>query len=115
MMLWIIVGIVVALAISAFIAACFADVAREKGFNDSLYFWMCAIFGIAGYLLVIALPDRKIKIAPSKTEMNVTSKTAVPTSSLPKQHVPEGQKVCWACGKVQPKNNVSCSNCGEVL
>jgi hypothetical protein len=114
-MLWIIVGIVVALAISAFIAACFADVAREKGFNDSLYFWMCAIFGIAGYLLVIALPDRKIKIAPAQSEMHTAPTTAASQRPLSKQHVPEGQKVCWACGKVQPAYNVSCSNCGEVL
>lgn len=70
---WYILGVIIALVISAIIAACFADVAREKGFEESHYFWLCFIFGIAGYLLVVALPDRKIRTAPFKPEMKTAS------------------------------------------
>lgn len=112
---WYILGVIIALVISAIIAACFADVAREKGFEESHYFWLCFIFGIAGYLLVVALPDRKIRTTPFKPEMKTASANPVSPKPMPKQNVPNGQKACWACGHVQPKSNECCSNCGEVL
>ena len=47
-----------AIAINAYIAGCFADIAAEKGFEERKYFWIPFLFGIIGYLMVIALPDR---------------------------------------------------------
>ena len=38
----------------------FADIAREKGYNESgKYFCLCFFFGIIGFLLVAALPERR--------------------------------------------------------
>lgn len=37
----------------------FADVAEEKGFTDKKYLWLCLLLPPVGYLLVIALPDRR--------------------------------------------------------
>ena len=40
------------------IAGWFFEAAKEKGYHDSKYFWICFWLSFAGYLLVIALPDR---------------------------------------------------------
>ena len=36
----------------------FYAVANQKGYNDKKYFWYGFLFGLAGYLLVIALPNK---------------------------------------------------------
>ena len=40
------------------IAFQFHEIAKAKGFDSIKYFWFPFLFGIAGYLLIIALPDR---------------------------------------------------------
>lgn len=47
------------LAINYFIARQFQDVAEAKEWYDKKYFWICFLLGICGWLLVIALPDRR--------------------------------------------------------
>lgn len=42
-----------------YLACCFCKVAILKGHNECMYFWVPFIFTLVGYLLVIALPDRK--------------------------------------------------------
>lgn len=55
-----IVAFLVLVLIVAFITANeFQEVANEKGYNSSKYFWYVFLLGIVGCLLVIALPDRK--------------------------------------------------------
>lgn len=49
---------VVALWLSWYLANQFYEVAKEKGFTDRKYLWICFWLGAIGYLLVIALPDR---------------------------------------------------------
>ena len=46
------------LMLSFFIAHHFSEVASEKGYRDNKYFWLCFWFGLSGWLLVCALPDR---------------------------------------------------------
>ena len=36
----------------------FFSIAKQKGYNDKKYFLYCLLCGIAGYLLVIALPPK---------------------------------------------------------
>ena len=57
-------GIVIALAVAVFaiwivylIAKEFYMVAQAKGYPQKKYFWYCFLFGVVGYLLVIALPN----------------------------------------------------------
>lgn len=57
----VIIGVIVALCCSAVIAYQFSSVAAYKGHISDKYFWFCFLFGIAGYLLVIALPDVRTK------------------------------------------------------
>lgn len=41
-----------------YLAEQFYQVAKMKGYPERKYFWLCFITNFAGYLLVIALPDR---------------------------------------------------------
>lgn len=60
-----IVGLLIALFIDYLIAKEFCKVAEMKGFGNSKdllhskYFWLTFLLGAVGYLLVIALPDRR--------------------------------------------------------
>lgn len=64
-----IIGAIVFLCCDAVIAYAFAGVSDSKGHNGDKYFWFCFLFGIAGYLLVIALPDATKKEAEKEFEL----------------------------------------------
>ena len=49
---------VAALLVLYLLADAFYEVAKKKGHKEIKYFWLSFFFGISGYLLVIALPDR---------------------------------------------------------
>ena len=55
--LWILI-LVGWLILNIVIASGFKTVAEMKNHNGMIHFWWCFFFGIAGWLLVIALPDR---------------------------------------------------------
>ena len=38
----------------------FSKIAKQKGYSDGKYYWFCFLFGVAGYLLVIALQNKNI-------------------------------------------------------
>lgn len=44
--------------IRIYAATAFSNIAEEKGHNEKEYFWLPLLFGMVGYLAVIALPDR---------------------------------------------------------
>lgn len=44
--------------LNLFLAQQFDEVAAMKGYPDKKYFWIAFFFGIFGYILVAALPDR---------------------------------------------------------
>lgn len=54
------IGAVIVLIIQWIISKEFAKAAADKGYTESKYFWYCFFFSIAGYLLVIALPNKEI-------------------------------------------------------
>ena len=55
---WTIFVLVVLLVIRLCMGADFYFVAKEKGYYSMKFFWYVFLFGLPGYLLVIALPDR---------------------------------------------------------
>ena len=68
------------------IASCeFRDIAAEKGFDGKKYFWYCFWLGFIGYLMVIALPDRKI---PQKSII-VDNSAVSPVSQIPSAELPD--------------------------
>ena len=62
----IICGMVVILSLNAVIACEFLEVANNKGYYSIKYFWYCFLFGIVGWLLVIALPDMSNRVMMNK-------------------------------------------------
>ena len=49
---------VLLLFLNVLLANEFYDIASKKGFTESKYFWYSLLFGILGFMLVVALPDR---------------------------------------------------------
>lgn len=61
-----ILGAVVLLIADYFIATQFSEIAEMKGYYDRKYFWYTFLFGIAGMLMVIALPMKNKEPAGPK-------------------------------------------------
>ena len=53
-----IVVFLISLLISYFVAREFYKAAVAKGWPGKKFFWICFLLPMAGYLLVVALPDR---------------------------------------------------------
>lgn len=53
-------GAIFVILVDWLFAKLFARVAIMKGHGGREYFWLCFIFGIMGYLLVIALPNKNV-------------------------------------------------------
>lgn len=105
--LWIVLalaGIIIALFVDYYLAGCFFEVACEKGFTDTKYMWICFIFGVIGYLLVLALPDRK----KEKAEQLKPAKTLFTPQGT---QTPSGKWECPQCGKMLPHDVIRCG-CG---
>lgn len=49
---------IAALVLLWFVAKCFYEAAKEKGYHSKKYLWLCFWLGLPGWLLVCALPDR---------------------------------------------------------
>ncbi len=62
MALVIILVIIGLLVLGYFIGSEFQQIAEEKGFVGKAYFWWTVFLGPVGMFMVIALPDRKIKV-----------------------------------------------------
>lgn len=52
-----------AILIRYFVAKWFFEAAIDKGYQDKKYFWICFLFGFTGQLLVVALPNKRLKAA----------------------------------------------------
>ena len=58
---WLIfLGVAVWLLVSLWTAIEFQNIAHDKGYDEKQYFWLPFLFGIAGWAVVIALPDKKM-------------------------------------------------------
>jgi len=47
------------IAIDYYLATEFYKVLEMKGYSEKKYFWIAFLFSFAGYLLIIALPNKK--------------------------------------------------------
>ena len=54
-----ILSLVIVLAINWFAAKEFKKIASYKGYDDEKYFWWSFLAGPIGYLMVVALPNKK--------------------------------------------------------
>ena len=72
---------IAALVLYGYIAKVFEDIAVEKGYSG--YFWWCFLCGIAGWLMVVALPDRKQPQVAKSYEKSASVK--IPATSTEKK------------------------------
>lgn len=54
----IVLGAILVIFVWVYIAKQFEEIAEEKGFSGKRYFWIPFLFGIIGWIMVAALPDR---------------------------------------------------------
>ncbi|MEG0048507.1 MAG: hypothetical protein RR865_05040, partial [Clostridia bacterium] len=68
-LVWV-VGLAIFLVINVLIAGEFANIAEEKGFERRRYWHFCFWLSFVGYLIVIALPNRKLaELSKALTEL----------------------------------------------
>ena len=53
--------IAIPLLINIMLALMFKNIAKQKGHYEARYFWIPFFFGIVGYIMVAALPDRGVQ------------------------------------------------------
>lgn len=125
-----IVIFLIILAIQYVTAKKFLEIAYMKGYDDSSYFWYCFLFGIAGYLMVVALPNRNARVSiktdnkqestASKPNMKASDKSYSLTELAKERELEnkgEAYKYkdgwfCKSCGTKNEKNAISCRECG---
>ena len=69
------------------IAAEFRDIAKMKGHDGTKYFWFCLFFTIAGWAMVIALPDLNIRYTVPLNETKES--TDSPSESTDSDDLPD--------------------------
>ena len=135
--LYILVGVIY-LVVWYYISVEFAKAAEEKGFGFSKYFWYTFVFGLAGILLIIALPNRRLVAAIHELRTEKEGKPAAPVGGeapvvkplLKEAACADGEKIdnsaqtvrcsgtgdgtvtCPLCNFEQPGNRKVCWHCG---
>ena len=101
--------------IDFFIARQFASVAEDKDYSGRMCFHMCFWFGIVGYLLVIALPDRGVdRTIAIEQPISTATTTPDPTPAIGVRSSIMNDK--WICGYCKAENSMNysqCKKCGK--
>ena len=71
----IILSSILLIIIDYIIAQEFQQIANQKGFNERKYFWYSFLLGFAGWIMVIALPDRKSSYIINQPQTNSKNDT----------------------------------------
>ena len=88
--------------INYIIAGYFYFAAVDKGYTDGAYFVVPFLFGVIGYLLVIALPNKNNMLSQNE---NNTIKTPEVNSK---------NYICTNCANVVPYGIAKC-DCGQIF
>ena len=107
---WIILGAIMGLVLNIIFSIMFQNAAEEKGWMSKKYFWLCFFFGVIGYCLVAALPDRRACNTREELAKTQPEESKKPNSPF----VPGGDEWrCPECGRIN-KNYVSSCACGAT-
>ena len=116
----------VALLINYIIANAFQRIAEDKGYPERSYFLFCFFLGVAGYIMVCALPDRakvEYHYQGENRTVNTSATPAVPSVQKqkpvtnPTRNTPTPPKastwICGNCGASNSTNYSQCKKCGS--
>ena len=111
------IAVIIAIITGVIISGEFSNIASEKGYPESKYFWYCLIFGVVGYMMVIALPDRvlsnKINAVNPSSEKKQSSIFSNSGSSIRKTtYNSQSSWTCKKCGRTMPEYTGTCA-CGN--
>lgn len=89
----------------------FAHIAGEKGYSKIGYWFWCFLFGIAGWIMVAALPDRRKNRTKRRNEdiqPDEPTITDKPTVAPPSK---EMLYICKECKTWFPEPHIICPHC----
>lgn len=104
--------VIVYLIIDYLIAREFYNIAGKKGHYEKKYLWITFMFGIIGYCMVIALPDRG-----SEKEKNFIAEPTPVVSKSVSASIDNSNDVicCNYCGTDNPKGAKICKKCHKPI
>ena len=106
------VCLIIALVINYIIAKNFSDIAEMKGHQGSTYFWFTFLFGLAGMLMVIALPNEKpINLKNTPVEPSMSWFTSAPKKDEVVPPSSAHKWLCYSCKKMRTQS--PCEYCGK--
>lgn len=105
------VMLAIALVIDCLIAEKFYSIAGMKGHNERCYFWWSVIFPLAGWMMVIALPNLNDKNEKSATDRRI-QQFNVPQFSDPQEAKSESFHA-WRCECGKMITSMPCPHCGK--
>lgn len=115
----IIILVLVGLVISYVLAEEFMEIASKKGYSNRKYFWYCFLFGLAGYLIVIALPT--IEEGAHKKDFRVEENNTIDKYEDKNEYIgnfpkfdfsdEDGLKQCPNCGTCHDSAYEVCPAC----
>ena len=95
-------ALAITILIEYIVANAFYDIACEKGFENRKYFWYSFLLSFVGYLMVIALPDRKKETHPRAAVQALYREPAEQHMQVKRQETTASahQWRCNQCGKM---------------
>jgi len=79
------VALIIIIVVHCLVVGEFASIAEEKGFERRRYWHFCFWLGFIGYLIVVALPNRKLtELSKALTDLKVESAGNKTTASAKK-------------------------------
>lgn len=137
-MIWIVLGALLIIIVQYFIADEMRDIAISKGcLVPGRYFWFSFLFGLPGWIMVVALPNKTLEkkmeeiccdkqsknrresVEPRAVESNIAiphtvdrSKNMKDMSCVIAHKLPDGRIKCPICGFSQSSSRKVCWDCG---
>lgn len=102
-----VIGGLLAIGCNVLIAFQFNRIAHRKGYRNDTYFWQCFFFGLAGWLMVVALPLESD--AEEDDEPEIEEETDDKNVSFAVKDVKT--KICPYCKQPNAVGNTHCAKC----
>lgn len=107
---WKILGIILVIAIKLYMASYFGDRAQKKGYDGTVYFWVCFLLGTLGCCIVAVLPDVYLQRQLDELKKRIDQFKNTSSDSCREAG---GSWVCHNCKTENSINYGQCKKCGQ--